>query len=491
MFSKKASDKLPEPQLYDQKIELEKPNDLSYHPLYKMSLEELEAAREYIMDNLHKGFIEPSKAPFASPIIMAEKPGGGLRFCVDYRKLNQLTKKDRYPLPLIDEVFERPSRARIFTKLDIRQGFHRIRMHPDSEDLTTFRCRYGTYKYKVMPFGLTNGPATFQRLVNDLFIDCLDKFLIAFIDDLLIYSENELEHEIHVKRVLEILRRAGLQVAIHKCEFHVTRTKFLSFILTPEGIEVDQEKIEAIKVWAIPTTVFGVRSFLGFCGFYRKFIRGYSKIVKPLNYLTRQDVPFKWTAECREAFEKLKECLTSAPILCHYRPELPSRLETDAADGVIAAVFSQLQADGQWHPVAYYSRTMTSAEFNYDIHDKDMPAIVVALKEWRAEFIGLQREDRFKILSDHSALQYFMTTKRLTSRQARWCELLHQYYFVIKHRPGKENTLADALTRREGSSGNRKGEREQLMLPQECLEPSTVRDVLETERTAEAGARVG
>jgi hypothetical protein len=239
VFSKRESDKLLPHQLYDHKIELEKPNELSYHPLYKMSLEELEAAREYILDNLSKGFIEPSNAPFASPIIMAEKPGGGLRFCVDYRKLNQLTKKDRYPLPLIDEVFERLNRARIFTKLDIRQGFHRIRMDPESEDLTTFRCRYGTYKYKVMPFGLTNGPATFQRLVNDLFMDCLDQFLIAFIDDLLIYSENELEHEIHVKRVLEGLRSAGLQAALHKCEFHVTRTKFLGFILTPEGIEVD------------------------------------------------------------------------------------------------------------------------------------------------------------------------------------------------------------------------------------------------------------
>ncbi|KAL3708702.1 hypothetical protein TMatcc_006686 [Talaromyces marneffei ATCC 18224] len=480
VFSKRESDKLPISQPYDHKIELEKPNELSYHPLYKMSLDELEAAREYIIDNLNKGFIEPSNAPFASPIIMAEKPGGGLRFCVDYRKLNQLTKKDRYPLPLIDEVFERLNRARIFTKLDIRQGFHRIRMHPESEDLTTFRCRYGTYKYKVMPFGLTNGPATFQRLVNDLFMDCLDQFLIAFVDDLLIYSENEIEHEIHVKRVLERLREAGLQAAIHKCEFHVTRTKFLGFILTPEGIEVDQEKIKAIKEWQVPTTVFGVRSFLGFCGFYRKFIQGYSRIVKPLNYLTRQDVSFKWTGECREAFEKLKKYLASAPILYHYRPELPCRLETDASDGVVAAVFSQLQDDGQWHPVAYYSRTMNSAEFNYDIHDKEMLAIVDALKEWRAELIGLQREERFEILSDHLALQYFMTTKKLTSRQARWCELLNQYYFIIKHRPGKENTLADALTRKESPQVDRKGQREQLMLPSACLGPSEVRDTLGT-----------
>jgi transposase InsO family protein len=201
-------------------------------------------------------------------------------------------------------------------------------------------------------------------------------------------------------------------------------------------------------------------------------------MAKHLHYLTRQDVPFKWTKECQQAFEELKRRMASALILCHYRSELPSRIETDASDSVIAAVFSQLQKDGQWYPVAYFSRTMTSAEFNYDIHDKEMLAIVAALKEWRAELVGLQREERFEILSDHLALQYFMTTKQLTGRQARWCELLHQYYFIIKHRPGKENTLADALTRREGLKVDRKGQRAQLMLPKECLGPSEIRETL-------------
>jgi transposase InsO family protein len=373
---------------------------------------------------------------------------------------------------LINEVFDRLRKARIFTKLDIRQGFHRIRMSPESEDLTTFRCRYGTYKYKVMPFGLTNGPATFQRLVNNLFMEELDQFMIAFVDDLLIYSDNELEHETHVKRVLEKLRSAGLQAALHKCEFHVRRTKFLGYIVSPDGIEVDQEKIEAITKWTIPTTVFGVRSFLGFCGFYRRFIKDYSKIVKPLNYLTRQDVPFKWTKECQTAFGSLKQKLSSAPILCHFQPGLSTRVETDASDGVIAAVLSQQQTDGLWHPCAFYSRTMNQAEFNYDIHDKELLAVVDALKEWRSELIGLQRKERFEILTDHQALQYFMTTKKLTGRQARWCETLHQYYFTLKHRSGKLNTLADALTRREGSGPECKDHRYQLMLPRECLEPS-------------------
>jgi hypothetical protein len=198
VFSKIKSDKLPKRKEYDYRIELEKEVELGYCSLYRMSAEELQAAKDYIVENLDKGFIVPSNAPYASPILMAKKPGGGLRFCVDYRKLNSLTRKDRYPLPLIDEVFERISKAKIFTKLDIQQGFHQIRMHQDSADLTTFRCRYRTFKYEVMPFGLTNGPATFQRLINDIFLDCLDKFLIAFVDDLLIYSEDVVEHEIHV-----------------------------------------------------------------------------------------------------------------------------------------------------------------------------------------------------------------------------------------------------------------------------------------------------
>jgi reverse transcriptase-like protein len=287
---------------------------------------------------------------------MARKPDGGLRFCVDYRKLNAITRKDRYPLPLIDELMERLSRAKIFTKLDIRQGFHRIRMSPESEDLTTFRTRYGAYKYRVMPFGLTNGPANFQRFINDTFIDYLDDFLTAFIDDLLIYSNNELEHEEHVKRVLTRLREAGLQASINKCEFHVKRTKYLGFIVTTEGIEVDPEKTAVIQNWKKPSTVKGVQSFLGFCNFYRRFIKDYSRIARPLNRLTKANLPFQWDSQT--AFDELKKRLASAPVLRHYQPDLPTRIETDASDEVIAGVLSQ-QKGNDWHPVAYYSKSMS------------------------------------------------------------------------------------------------------------------------------------
>jgi predicted aspartyl protease len=258
VFSKSASDTLPPHRTYDHKIQLEGENTIGYHPLRRQSTEELLAIRQYLLENLDKGFIEASQAPFASPVLFVKKPSGGLRFCIDFRKLNAITRKDRYPLPLIDETLARISKAKIFTKLDIRQAFHRIRMDPSAEDLTTFRTRYGAYKCKVLPFGLTNGPATYQRYMNDVLFDYLDDFCTAYLDDILIYSDNELDHEGHVTKVLERLRKAGLQADIKKCEFSVTRTKYLGFIIGTNGIEVDPEKVEIIRNWKEPSTVKGI-----------------------------------------------------------------------------------------------------------------------------------------------------------------------------------------------------------------------------------------
>ena len=245
----------------------------------------------YLMENLKKSFIILPTAPFAYPILMAKKPGGGLRFCVDYRKLNSVTKKDCYPLLLVEELLGRISRGKIYTKLDICQGLYWIRMTPEAEDLTTFRTRYGMYRYWVMPFGLANGLAIFQGFINDIFMELLDDFGTVFIDDLLIFSDAELQHQEHVKKVLQRLREAGLQASIKKCEFHV---------------KVDPEKVSIVKNWDILSTVRGIRSFLGFWNFYRKFIKNYSWIARPPNLLIRKDTVFYWDSRCREAFDQLK-----------------------------------------------------------------------------------------------------------------------------------------------------------------------------------------
>ena len=474
VFSKAASDMLPPHRPYDHKIEIEqdKGSTLSFSPLYPQSIAELQATKQYLIDNLNKGFIEPSQAPFNSPILFVKKPNGGLRFCIDYRKLNNMTRKDRYPLPLLDETLTRMSRAKVFTKLDIRQAFHRIRIDPGSEDLTTFRTRYGTYKCKVLPFGLTNGPATYQRYMNDVLFDYLDDFCTAYLDDIMIYSENELEHEEHVHKVLQRLREAGLQADIKKSEFSVKRTKYLGFIISTDGIEADPEKTTAIDQWTPPRTVKGVQSFLGFCNFYRRFIKNYSRIARPLNRLTRKDQPFHFDAMCMQAFKELKKRLVSAPLLAHFDPERPSMLETDASDGAIAGVFSQKQPDGEWHPVAYYSKTMIDAELNYHIHDKEMLAIISSFQHWRAQLEGTP--EPIKVVSDHKALEYFMTTKALTARQARWADVLSQFNFLIMYRPGATNR-ADALTRREQDLGDHTAAkislRTQTLLRPEHLDP--------------------
>lgn len=475
VFSKKASDTLPPRRTYDHKIQLvqgKSESDLTYSPLYKMSLEELEITKKYLEENLDKGFIEPSQAPFAAPVLFVKKPAGGLRFCIDFRKLNLLTRKDQYPLPLIDETLARLATAKIFTKLDIRQAFHRIRVHADSEELTTFRTRYGAYKCKVLPFGLTNGPATYQRYMNDILFDYLDDFCTAYLDDILIYSDNLLEHDMHVNKVLARLDAAGLQADIKKCEFNVMSTKYLGFIISTDGIRVDPEKVRVIEEWKPPGTVKGIQSFLGFCNFYRRFIRDYGKIARPLIELTKKDFPFRFSSTCMTAFTHLKHLLISAPVLQHYDPKLQCMLETDASDGVVGAVLSQKHGD-EWKPVAFFSKSFLPAELNYTIHDKEMMAIVKSLKEWRAELSGTPFD--IPVITDHKALEYFMTTKQLNARQARWAEFLSDFRILITYRAGKQNIPADILTRRSDDldvmNQEKRAYRIQALLRQDQVDP--------------------
>ena len=276
----------------------------------------------------------------------------------------------------------------IFTKLYICQAFHRIRMDPESEELITFRTRYGSYKCKVLPFDITNRPVTYQQYMNDVLFNYLDDFCTAYLDDILIYSDNELDHDAHVHKVLQRLWDAGLQADIKKCEFSVKRTKYLGFIISTDGIEVNPEKISAVESWQPPKTVKGIQLFLGFCNFYRHFIRNYEKIVKPLVNLIKMNVPFSFNQVCTEVFQELKNKLTSVSLLQHYDMNLSTMVKTDASDRVVAGIFSQQHSDTEWYSVAYFSKTMAPAECNYEIHDKEMLAIICSLKQWRPELEG-------------------------------------------------------------------------------------------------------
>lgn len=484
-FSKPASNEMPPHRSYDHKILLNSDAKLGTGPLYSMSHDELRTVREYLRDNLDKGFIVPSSAPFSSPVLFVKKADGSLRFCIDFRKLNDLTRKDVYPLPLIDETLARLKGAKIFTKLDIRQAFHRIRMDPDSEELTTFRTRYGNYKCKVLPFGLTNGPATYQRYMNDVLIDLLDVICTAYLDDILIYSDDPLMHEAHVKQVLQRLRSAGLQADIRKCEFGVTRTKYLGFIISTDGLAVDPDKVSTVVAWKEPKTVRGIQSFLGFCNFYRRFIPEYSRVARPLNLLTHNNVRWDFSKDCSTAFQKLKDALVNAPLLLYHDYNRLSRLETDSSDGVLAAVHSQKGPDEAWHPVGYFSKTMAPAEINYEIHDKEMLAIVRAFGHWRAELQGSPH--KIEVFTDHKALEWFMSTKKLNGRQARWAEFLADFNFEIKYRPGLKNFLADALTRRyedsEVQNEMKEASRHRPLLKKENLSEDILNNLTDDIRT--------
>lgn len=447
VFNKVDADKMPPSRSYDHKIVLEEPLPNTYPPLYKQNQAELEAIKAYVLEHLRKGFIEASQSPFASPILAVKKPGGGLRICVDYRKLNNLTRKDAYPIPRIDELLSRPSKAKIFTKFDIRAAFNKIRMDPESEEYTSFRTRYGSYKCKVLPFGLCNGPATYQRYMNDVLIDYLDDFCVAYLDDILIYSEDAPTHQEHVRKVLERLRIAGLQVDIKKSEFHVTRTRYLGYILTNKGIEVDPVKVEVLRNWAEPTTITGIKSFLGFAGFYRQFVKDFSRIAKPMIALQSPANPFVWSPDCQRAFDEIKAALLAIPTLAHFDAEYETKMETDASDGVIAGVLSQRHPNEKWYPVAFYSHALSGSELNWEIHDKELFAIVYAFAKWRPELSTVRH--RIQVYSDHRSLEYFMTTKVLNARQARWAEVMAPFNFRIEYTPGASNARADILSRRE------------------------------------------
>jgi reverse transcriptase-like protein/integrase-like protein/chromodomain-containing protein len=450
VFDRQEADKLPPlrgPGV-DHSIELEKGVEPPWGPLYSMSKDELLVLRKTLSDYLEKGFIRVSNSPAAAPVLFVKKPGGGLRFCVDYRALNKLTKKDRYPLPLIQETLQSLAKAKWFTKLDVIAAFHRLRISQGDEWKTAFRTRYGLYEWLVTPFGLSNAPSTFQKYINWVLRDFLDDFCSAYIDDILIYSSGSLEdHRKKVKSVLVRLQEAGLQCDLDKCEFEVKSTKYLGFIIEAgKGIRMDPDKIKAIMEWGAPTTVRGVRGFLGFANFYRRFIQGYSEIVRPLTDLTKKDNPWRWTPSAEEAFQKLKRIFITEPALAQFDFDKTTRVEADSSGYCVGGTLLQANPDGLFIPCAFFSGKLTPAECNYEIYDKEMLAIIRCLEEWDSELQGV---GEFEILSDHKNLEYFMTVRKLTERQIRWSLTLSRFNFKIRHIDGKDNVLADPLSRRE------------------------------------------
>ncbi|KAJ1574824.1 hypothetical protein NDA12_005891 [Ustilago hordei] len=448
VFDEVEADKLPHHTEHDLHLKLIEGGKPPQGPLYLKGPKEMSELRRYLDENLEKGFIRPSKSPAQSPVLFVPKKDGGLRLCVDYRGLNEITVKNRAPLPLIKEQLFLLRKARIYTKLDLRAAYNLIRIAKGDEWKTAFGTQLGLYEYLVMPFGLANALAHFQSFINDIFRDIIGIYVVVYLDDFLIFSDTEEAHVKHVTEVLTRLRSNRLFAKLSKCEFHTKTVEFLGYIIKPTGIEMDPEKVRTVKEWPMPESIHDIQRFLGFANFYRRFIAHFARIAKPLTALVK---PIEWfkkfelPEEAQQAFHKLIQAFTSAGVLQHFDYHLPTRLETDASDFAIAGVLKQ-EHEGRWHPVTFYSRKMSSAEKNYEIHDKELLAVVACLTQWRHMLAGLPSQ--LVILTDHEALKYFKSQRRITGRQARWAILLADFDFILQYRPGDKGGEPDALTRR-------------------------------------------
>ncbi|GJS42401.1 hypothetical protein Tco_0567444 [Tanacetum coccineum] len=386
---------------------------------YRLAPAEMQELSTQLQELSDRGFIRPSSSPWGAPVLFVKKKDGSFRMCIDYRELNKLTVKNRYPLPRIDDLFDQLQGSRVYSKIDLRSGYHQLRVREEDISKTAFRTRYGHYEFQVMPFGLTNAPAVFMDLMNRVCKPYLDRFVIVFIDDILIYSKSRKEHEGHLKLILNLLKKEELYAKFSKCEFWLSKVQFLGHVIDSEGIHVDPAKIEAIKDWASPKTPTEIRQFLGLAGYYRRFIEGFSKIARPMTKLTQKSVKFEWGEKAEAAFQLLKQKLCSAPILALPEGSENFVVYCDASHKGLGAVLMQREK-----VIAYASRQLK-----------------------RHYLYGT----KCVVFTDHKSLQHILDQKELNMRQRRWLELLSDYDCEIRYHPGKANVVADALSRKERS----------------------------------------
>ncbi|GJJ72451.1 hypothetical protein EMPS_04808 [Entomortierella parvispora] len=420
VFPEKLPDGLPPDRGDAMKIETDPTADPPFRPVIRLSIAELDELRKQLDQLLAAGFIKPSTSPYGAPVLFVRKKDGTLRMCVDYRGLNKITRKNRHPLPRIDELLDRFRGARYYSKLDLLSGYHQQRIFEPHTHKTAFRCRYGHFEFNVVPFGLTNAPASFSNMMLRVLDPVLDKWVVVYLDDLLIYSKTKKEHLQHLRSVLALLRKNGLYAKLSKCSFMQDETEFLGHTITKDGIKTSAGLSKAI-----------IR--IGLC-----------RDCPPSLFPPRQQHSLQMDRRTTICIPSAQTRHLLRPRPPHLRPRSLTFVETDASGFAIGAVLLQTDREGNTHPIAFTSRKMQSAERNYPVHEQELLAVIHALRTWRYYLDGT----KFSVHTDHATLRHFPTQPKLTRRQARWMELLQEYDFDFKYKRGVDNIVPDALSRR-------------------------------------------
>ena len=441
ILSKELPCRLPPLRRVNHEIEVEPGSTPPSRPPFRLSQPELDELHHQLDEMLKRGFIRPSKSPYGAPVFFVKKADGTLRMVCDWRQLNKVTVKTQACLPSIEDLFDAVRGAKYFSKLDLKAGYNQVRVEDQDIPKTAINTPFGHFEFTVMGFGLTNAPATFMALMNDVLRPFLRKFLVVFLDDILVFSRSWTEHLTYLDAVLAALKEQSLFCNFIKCEFALSSIKFLGHIVSGTSLKPDPEKLTVVQNWKTPTSVTEVRQFLGFTIYFRRFIDHYSFIARPLEELTGKYARFSWSKQCHDAFAHLKESLISAPVLRLPDVERKFRLITDACDSAVAGVLLQQDDDKEWHPVAYTSRRLRPEERNYHANERETLAVLHALRVWRTYLFK-----HFQLLTDNQGVTYLLSKKHLSGREARWLDTLANFNMSITHKPGKDN-VADPLSR--------------------------------------------
>lgn len=408
---------------------------------YPLSQDKLTEVRRLVEEMLEAGHIEASDSPWASPIVLVKKKNGKTRFCVDYRRVNNVTCSDRFPLPLISSIVQKVGQAGIWTTLDLASGYWQMRVASEDRPKTSFITPFGTFCYKVMPFGLKNAPASFQRLMNKVLSSCIGEFCEVYLDDIVVYSRDIQEHITHLEKVLSALQQAGLTLNVDKCDFFKSELEFLGHHFTRNGLVPQKSKVEAIQAYPIPRNVKSLRRFLGMCSWVKSFIPFFAEKAKPLYDLTRPSHVWKWDKRAQDSFKALRDALVKPPVLHFFRQDAPLQLYTDASETGLGAFLTQL-IDGKEHALAYASRVLRPPEVNYTVSERECLAIVWACERFKTYF-----SVPVTVITDHSALTCLQHKKTLKGRLARWAIQLQEHPITIEYRRGRQLVVPDALSR--------------------------------------------